>query len=123
MAEWKERVRGAWPGVRLHRIDLPERRLKFGKSLHIQVAVQLNGLTPEDVTVEVLIGRPGPQGTFSRHARHYPLGTRGVTDSGETLYAIDLTPESCGRLEYRIRIFPSHPDLIHRFETGLMIWL
>ena len=123
VAEWKERVRGAWPGVRLHRLDMPERRLNFGKSLHLQVAVQLNGLRPEDVTVEALIGRPGPQGTFSRRARHYPLSTRGVTDSGELLYAIDLTPESCGKLEYQIRIFPSHPDLIHRLETGLMIWL
>jgi starch phosphorylase len=123
VAEWKERVRGAWPGVHLHRLDMPERRLNFGKSLHLQVAVQLNGLSPEDVTVEALIGRPGPQGTFSRRARHYPLSTQGVTDSGELLYAIDLTPESCGKLEYRIRIFPSHPDLIHRFETGLMIWL
>ena len=123
VAEWKEKVRAAWPGVRLHRLDMPERRLNFGKSLHLQVAVQLNGLSPQDVTVEALIGRPGPQGAFSRRARHYPLSTRGENDTGEMLYAIDLTPESCGKLEYRIRIFPSHPDLIHRFETGLMIWL
>ena len=123
VAEWKARVRGAWPGVRLHRLDMPERRLDFGKSLQIQVAVQLNGLNPEDVTVEALIGRPGPQGTFIRRARHYPLSTRGVTGNGEMLYTIDLTPEICGKLEYRIRVFPSHPELIHRFETGLMVWL
>ncbi len=123
VAEWKARVRGAWPGVRLHRLDTAERRLPFGKSLNLQVAVQLNGLSPEDVTVEVLIGRPGNGSNFSKRARHYPLRSEGVTGNGETLYTIDLRPENCGRLEYRIRIFPSHPALIHKFEPGLMIWL
>ena len=55
--------------------------------------------------------------------RHYPLATAGVTGNGEMLYTIDLTPELCGKLEYRTRIFPSHPALIHKFEPGLMIWL
>ncbi len=123
IAEWKARIRAAWPGVRLHRLDTPERRLTFGTSLQIQVAVQLNGLSPEDVTVEALIGRPSPNGNFTRRARHYPLATAGVTGNGEMLYTIDLTPELCGKLEYRIRIFPSHPALIHKFEPGLMIWL
>jgi starch phosphorylase len=123
VADWKARVRSAWPGVRLHRLDTPERRLPFGKSLKLQVAVQLNGLAPEDVTVEALIGRHGPDNTFSKRSRHYPLHTEGVTGNGENLYTIDLTPELCGKLEYRIRIFPSHPALIHKFEPGLMIWL
>ena len=123
IAEWKARVRAAWPGIRLHRLDTPERRLTFGTSLQIQVAVQLNGLSPEDVTVEALIGRPSPNGNFTRRARHYPLTTAGVTGNGEMLYTIALTPELCGKLEYRIRIFPSHPALIHKFEPGLMIWL
>lgn len=123
VADWKAKVRSAWPGVRLHRLDTPERRLPFGTSLQVQVAVQLNGLSPEDVTVEALIGRPSPNGDFTRRARHYPLTTAGVTGNGEMLYTIALTPELCGKLEYRIRIFPSHPALIHKFEPGLMIWL
>lgn len=123
VADWKAKVRSAWPGVRLHRLDTPERRLPFGTSLQVQVAVQLNGLSPEDVTVEALIGRPSPNGDFTRRARHYPLATAGVTGNGEMLYTIALTPELCGKLEYRIRIFPSHPALIHKFEPGLMIWL
>ncbi|WP_153145046.1 alpha-glucan family phosphorylase [Dechloromonas sp. H13] len=123
VAAWKARVRAAWPGVRLHRLDTPERRLSFGTSLQLRVAVQLNGLDPDDVTVEALIGRPGPNGSFSRRARHYPLNSEGPTGNGEMLYTIDLTPELCGKLEYQIRIFPSHPALTHKFEPGLMIWL
>lgn len=122
VAEWKARVRGAWPGVRLHRLDTAERRLKFGGALHIEVAVQLNGLAAADVTVEALFGRPGHHGSIGR-VRHYPLHCSGGTASGEALYTLELTPELCGKLEYRIRIFPTHPALIHKFETGLMVWL
>lgn len=122
VADWKARVRAAWPGVRLHRIDTPERRLKFGASVRIELAVQLNGLHPEDVTLEALFGRPGRDGGIGR-VRHYPLTCDGQNDHGEMRYQLELTPELCGKLEYRIRIFPTHASLTHPLETGLMIWL
>ncbi|MDR2187795.1 MAG: alpha-glucan family phosphorylase [Azonexus sp.] len=122
VAEWKARVRAAWPGVRLLRLDQPERRLPFGAALHIEVAVQLNGLSSADVTVEILFGRPGLKAGSSK-LHHYPLRCTGNNDQGEALYTLDLKPELCGRLEYRVRIFPTHAALSHPFETGLMLWL
>ncbi len=122
VAQWKARVRAAWPGVRLLRLDQPEQRLKFGNALRIEIAVQLNGLVPGDVTVEALIGRPGLTAGNDK-LRRYPLQCTGGTQHGEALYTLNLTPEQCGRLEYRIRIFPTHAALIHPFETGLMLWL
>lgn len=122
VAAWKAKIRAAWPGVRLHRLDSPERRLKFGASLHIEIAVQLSGLAATDVTVEALFGRPARNGGIGR-VRHYPLQCTGQRDNGEALFTLELTPELCGKLEYRIRIFPTHAALSHPFETGLMIWL
>ncbi len=29
----------------------------------------------------------------------------------------------CGKLDYRIRIYPQHPLMTHRFEMGLMMWV
>jgi starch phosphorylase len=107
--------------VRLHRLDSPERRLKFGGTVNIEVAVQLNGLSSEDVTIEALFGRPGHKA--GGRVRHYPLNFSGNTNNGEALYTLALTPELCGKLEYRIRIFPTNASLIHKFETGLMVWL
>jgi len=40
----------------------------------------------------------------------------------EQRYALDLAPELCGKLEYRIRAYPRHKALTHRFEMGLMRW-
>lgn len=122
VADWKARIRTAWPGVRLNRLDTPVRRLAFGETLRIEVAVQLNGLSPQDVTVEALVGRPATDHLAGRN-RHYALSHTGTTERGEYLFAIDFTPEQCGKLEYRIRAYPSHPLLTHKFETGLMVWL
>ena len=91
-------------------------------ALHLELAVQLNGLTDKDVTVEALFGRPS-QKNFIRRAQRYPLKYSGNTNDGEALYTLELTPELCGKLEYQLRIFPTHPSLIHQFETGLMVWL
>ena len=122
VAEWKARIRSAWPGVHLRRLDSPVQRLKFGQALRVEVAAQLNGLKPEDVTVEVLFRRPAND-HLSNRARHYALTCDGTTDQGEQIFAINLTPEQCGKLEYRIRVYPTHPLLTHKFEIGLMVWL
>ena len=122
IAQWKSKVRSAWPGVRMRRLDSTEPRMRFGNALHLELAVQLNGLTDKDVTVEALFGRPS-QKNFIRRAHRYPLKYSGNTNDGEALYTLELTPELCGKLEYQLRIFPTHPSLIHQFETGLMVWL
>lgn len=41
----------------------------------------------------------------------------------EQVYALELTPELCGKIEYRIRAYPYHELLTHRFEMGLIKWL
>jgi len=122
VAQWKNKVRTAWPNVRLHRLDSAEKRMNFGGSVHIEIAVQLNGLSPEDVTVEALFGRP-QRNDAPHRGRHYSFVCSGTTPNGEAVFTLELTPELCGKLEYRIRIFPSHSSLIHKFETGLMLWL
>jgi glycogen phosphorylase len=36
---------------------------------------------------------------------------------------LELKPEMCGKLDYRIRLYPQHPLMTHLFETGLMLWV
>jgi len=128
VAEWKARVRSAWPGVSLRRVDSPPAQLAFGEAIHLEVLVGLNGLQPEDIVVEVLLGRPAT-GTYTPpKGRHFALqavaaGNAGDAHGGEQRYALDLTPEHCGKIEYRLRAYPAHPALTHRFEMGMMLWL
>ena len=120
VAAWKARVRSAWAGVAIRRLDTPVRRIGFGESISLRIGVRLNGLHPDDIAVEaVMTRRIG--GDDDRCV--YPLAPEGpVGDGGEQVYSFDLAPELCGHLDYAIRAYPWHDALAHRFETGLMVW-
>jgi starch phosphorylase len=83
--------------------------------------VQLDGLTPDDLTVEMVFTRPG-ESTTAR-ARRYELRHERRLENGEHLFSRELTPDQCGKMEYRVRAFPAHPLLTHPFEMGMMLWL
>ncbi|KAF0098922.1 MAG: starch phosphorylase [bacterium] len=121
VAAWKAKVSHAWGGVSLRRVDEPVKRLGFGESMHLRVAAHLNGLAPEDVRVEILVGRASKQGQ-DRDLQALPMVPDGWAGK-ESLFSLELTPEMCGKLLYRVRVYPYHDMLTHPFETGLMVWL
>ncbi|NTV94978.1 MAG: glycosyltransferase family 1 protein [Thiobacillus sp.] len=121
LSEWKGRVQQAWGSVTLRRLDDPVRRVTYSENVQIQVAVNLDGLSPDDVRVEMLVGRASRQGQ-EKELRLLPFSPTGNQGS-ETVFTLEMTPEYCGRLIYRIRVYPCHELLTHPYELGLMIWL
>ena len=122
IAQWKARIRARWPGVRIRRLDDPQKSIAFGEGVHFEVAVNLNELKPDDVVVELLIGRESKRlnlSTFQRHNFEFA----GVVEDGEHRFAMALTPQMCGKLEYRVRVFPWHQLLTNPLEMGMMLWL
>jgi len=121
VAEWKARIRAAWPRIGLRRIDQAVPRIRYGETMRFEVAVQLDGLTPNDLTVELVFTRPGEPTT--ERSRRYVLQHERALEGGEQLFSRELTPDQCGKMEYRVRAFPTHPLLTHPFEMGMMLWL
>ena len=122
VAAWKARVRAAWDGATMRRIDEPLRTLTFGETATIDIAVGLNGLRPEDVTVELVLTR-GLRDTIERQQRYELVAGEALTQTTDQRFSLDLRPELCGKLDYRIRMYPRHALLTHPFELGLMRWL
>jgi starch phosphorylase len=120
IAAWKARARQAWPGVTLRRLDVPKKRIQFGETLRVETAVRLNGLTPDDVAVELLLTRAGDHRN-DPVVRHRFVA-QGADAGGEHRFALELSPELCGKLDLRIRAYPCHEFLTHPLELGLMIW-
>jgi starch phosphorylase len=142
LAEWKAKVRGAWPGVELHGTSPAAKRALFGSPLTLQVDVDLNGLRPGDVRIECVLSRhlcsaieqPVQAFAESRHAKE------GVTQIGDDTvmialfepqetsgadrcrYRLQLEPPWAGSMSYTIRAVPHHSELSHPYEVGLMKW-
>jgi len=121
LAAWKARVQAAWPGARIRRLDSAASRTWFGQALRIEVAVFLNGLEPGDVRVELRLNPAGGEAAASTGRFFVHAGA--LAETGEHRYVLDFAPESCGKFDYRIRMYPFHELLTHRLETGLMLWV
>ncbi|MEO8004412.1 MAG: alpha-glucan family phosphorylase [Betaproteobacteria bacterium] len=123
LALWKQRVREIWPKVSLRRLDTPTKRIAFGDNVRFEVAALLGGLAPEDVAIELLIGKQTGRENGG-HPKAYRFESEGTqTEQGEQRFALELSPELCGKLEYRIRVYPQHDLLTQPFELGMMRWL
>jgi len=112
LAAWKARVRAAWSGMSVRLLAQPQPVVKFGGDARIEVAAKLNGLSAQDVRVECLL---------DDHA--YQFADAGQLGADERRMTLDLRPECCGLVTYRIRMYPFHELLAHPHEVGLMIWL
>ncbi len=123
LAVWKARVRQCWSNVQVRRLDTPKRNIWFSESISVEIAVQLNGLRPEDVVVEVMTQRDTTEAHLQVKTGFQLTCLEGTTDRGEHRFKLDLTPDMCGKLEYRARVYPHHPLLAHPFEMGMMRWL
>ncbi len=124
LAAWKRRVRAAWPHAHIRALEMPARVIPFGDKVRFTAGVRAEGLTPGDIVVELLLTASLKELAASRSPGSYTFtcsGERG--EDGEYRYTLDLAPELCGKLEYRIRAYPHHKALSHRFEMGLMKWI
>ncbi len=122
LAQWKDRVRRAWHNVSLHALEVPRREAAYGDKLRFGVLVRLDGLEAGDIAVELLAASRYGDGP-GREEASFALRAEGARDAnGEQRYVVELAPELCGKLELRIRAYPFHEALTHRFEMGLMKW-
>ncbi|PSJ18975.1 alpha-glucan family phosphorylase [Nitrosomonas supralitoralis] len=122
LAKWKTKIKHAWHGVTLRRLDTPCERIHFNENLNFKVAANLHDLSPDDVVVELLICRQFKT-TKLGNFNHFKFEFTGTKDSHEHIFELKLTPELCGKQEYFIRIHPYHSLLTHPLEMGLMVWL
>jgi starch phosphorylase len=136
LADWKQRVRQAWPKVSLKLLSEIAPELPRGGRLNVRVAAGLNGLQPSDVRVE-FVGRrllpevdlsPPPLSSFGQPPREGVWSmileaTEVQGPDGMHQFTLDAELRDCGQFAIEVRIYPWHELLTHPFELGLMKWL
>ncbi len=124
LAAWLARVRAAWPQVRIVMVeDGPAEAVPVGALLHIRAHVRLGDLTPEDVSVQLYIGRVSSSGDIAE-ARKIQMRDTGTGAQGARIF--EATGVSCsdsGMHGYTVRVLPHHAALPgHEFLPGLITW-
>jgi starch phosphorylase len=92
-----------------------------GITVPVRAAVELAGLDPEDVRVELVMGRVGASGGLEDTE---VMVLPPVEKNGSVaVFAKEITPQQTGRLGYALRISPNHyDDPLTRPCTSLLKW-
>ena len=122
LAEWRQRVTGAWSHVRARRSSSHPREVRTDQRICVEVAAHLGGLDIRDVRAECLVGRAGEGGAFVVHET-FVLEPQGLNEQGEALFRREITPPLSGLQFYKLRLYPYHAMLRHPLECGLIVWV
>jgi starch phosphorylase len=119
---WNARVREVWDRVRF--VDAgpgPTGSLLSGRAVTVRAAIDLAGLAPDDVRVEVVIGRVDSNNYLEEtEVMVLPFVEQ---QSAASVFAKDIVPERTGRLGYALRVSPNHyDDPLTRPCASLMKW-
>ncbi len=119
---WKERVRRAWPQVRV--IEVSQKttdNVRVGDAVRVAATVDLGELTPEDVVVELYYGPTAgaqqmPRGSIVR------MKVEDQAGSGRFRYAGEIPTRESGAHAYAVRVMPYSAAMSHPYETSLIRW-
>jgi glycogen phosphorylase len=129
LAAWKARVVRAWPQVRVEHVESEAAGQALGSALTIRVSVALGELTPDDVAVEVVYGRPddadeivAPSYATLTAEATAPSTPAAPAANVTVRYSGEVSLDQPGPFGYTVRVLPNHPLLDSRAELGLVTY-
>ena len=117
LASWKQRVRVAWPSVKVVDIEADTKAAHEGENRHVRAHVEIDGLEPRAITVQALHGSINSEGEFV--GRPLSVTLEQTTDG---VWEADYRVGEAGPYGITVRAMPSHPDLISPVEMGIIAW-
>jgi glycogen phosphorylase len=121
LATWKERVRANWSSVRIEHVEADGAEPSLGAVLTVRVSAALGELSPADVSVEVVYGRPGEEDEIVDPS-YAVLTADGTTQGSLTRFAGTVELGRPGPFGYTVRVLPRHSLLASRSELGLVVY-
>jgi starch phosphorylase len=121
LAEWKVRVAKHWPGVAVEHVESSglEQSPHLGSTLSVRATVELAGLEPADIAVEVVYGGVGETDSLVDPS-YLELTQVESVDGGRLRYAGEVPLDRPGAFGYSVRVVPRHEMFASRAEMGLV---
>ncbi|TAK33318.1 MAG: glycosyltransferase family 1 protein [Chloroflexota bacterium] len=121
LAAWKASIEQRWSGIRITRVNTnAQDGMAVGSQLEVEAQIDLSGLPPEDVAVEIYHGRIDASLDIAAGTA-IPMTYRS-SDGGPATFVGCIPCDSSGQYGYTVRVLPKHEDLGPVCDTGLVRW-
>lgn len=121
---WKAKVASGWDKVKF--VNINENRhgdkLTVGGKFVVNAEVDLGGLTPDDVVVQIYYGKMIGNGDSQKNSFAVMNYKPNKSKSNVFNYTGEVECDETGHFGYTLRILPKHELLINSFELGLIKW-
>lgn len=124
LTEWKALVEERWEGIQVQDMrlyDTDNFALPAGQAFTAELSIDLNGLSPEDVGMELIFFKRLSEEELQVKLRKEMQLLNG--GNGAATFSCSVEPGMAGVYEYGIRIFPKNELLPHRQDIPLVRWL
>ncbi|OBI44475.1 alpha-glucan family phosphorylase [Mycobacterium sp. E796] len=121
LAVYRLRAHEAWPKITITDVDstgLPDTPV-LGSKLTLTATVQLDGLAPDEVTVQALVGRVDT-GDALLDPVTVEMSYTGTAEGGNQVFSTTTPLPLAGAVGYTVRVLPNNPMLAASNELGLV---
>ncbi|HSQ55016.1 MAG TPA: alpha-glucan family phosphorylase [Gemmata sp.] len=122
LAAWRKRLVNEWGQIRIEGVEAPTgETLRVGSDFPVKVRVNLGGVNPEDVEVQLCHGVLDALGEIA-DPRATALLADGSRNGSVVLFTGSVPCKASGQFGFTVRVLPKHPNLMNAFEPGLVTW-
>jgi starch phosphorylase len=123
LAQWRRHLAQVWSQIRVEAVQANGADpMRVGASLEVQARVNLGGLSPDDVEVQLFHGVVDSFGDIP-NPRTVSMSHNGSpTDGNFWAYRGTIPCRTSGQHGYAVRVLPRHAALANLFEPGLICW-
>lgn len=122
LAKWRRGIVKDWARIKVESVEAQGTdSMQVGGKLEVQARVNLGGLSPENVQVQLFHGVVDNQGDIP-HPSTVPMSTNGTPQGSAWTFKGTIPCSASGQHGFAVRVLPYHPDLANPFEPGLVSW-
>ena len=121
LSEWRKKIKDNWYRVSItDTTPSPENAISMGEQVKFTARVNLGGLVPDDVQVELYLGQRGTLGGIVKE-KAIAMTCTGQADNAYT-YEVSMAPVNSGRQDYALRILPKNDSIPHVLMPLFIRW-
>ena len=121
LAAFRHRVDAHWHQVHIDTISVDESVADLGDRRAVAAVVALGELGPDDVEVQLVVGRVGQSGELEA-VETLAMTDDGQVDDGHRRFVADAPLTTAGRMGVTVRIVPRHALVQLPIELGHIVW-